>query len=113
MTKQVADWVSLGAAVLFMGLGVIALRYPETAILRLATLGMPGWPVYASAVAEIAAGALLLHRPVRARAAVVLAAVMLAGSVLSLAYREPGTALEGLSLVALALAVLLLDKLRD
>jgi hypothetical protein len=110
--NQFAGWVTLGAAVLFMGLGILALRDSETAILRLATLGVPGWPVYVAAGVEIVAGGLLLHRPARTGAALMLAALMLAGSILSLAYREPESALEGLGLVALAVVVWLFERLR-
>jgi uncharacterized membrane protein HdeD (DUF308 family) len=112
VTSQLAEWVSLGAAVLFTGLGILALRYPETAILRLATLGIPGWPVYAMGVLEIAAGGILLYRPARIPAAAVLAVTAVVGSALSMAYREPGSALEGFGLAVLALAVLLLEKSR-
>ncbi len=112
VTGQLAEWVSLGSAALFVGMGFLALRYPETAILRLATLGVPGWLVYASGAVEIAAGGMLLHRPARTAAAVVLAIATLAGCLVSLAYREPGSALEGFGLAVLAVAVILLEKNR-
>lgn len=111
-TTQLAEWISLGAAVLFVGVGILALKYPETAILRLATLGVPGWPVYLAAVVEVAAGGMLLYRPARIGAAIVLAVATLAGAGLSLAYREPGAALEGFGLAVLAIVVLTLEKLR-
>ena len=60
-----ADWLSLAAAVLFTGLGLLTIRSAETLILRLATLGMPAWPAYAAGGLEIAAALLLLHRPAR------------------------------------------------
>jgi len=112
VTGQLAEWVSLGAAVLFVGVGVLALRYPETAILRLATLGVPGGLAYAAGAVEMVAGGMLLHRPARAPAAAALAVAALAGVALSLAYREPGSALEGVGLAVLAIAVLVLDKTR-
>lgn len=111
-TTQLAEWVSLGAAVLFVGVGILALKYPETAILRLATLGVPGWPVYLAGTAEVVAGGMLLYRPARVGAAIVLAVATLAGAGLSLAYREPGTALEAFGLGILAIVVLILEKLR-
>jgi len=107
-----AEWVSLGAAVLFVGVGLLAFRYPDTAILRLATLGMPGWPVYVAGAVEIIAGVMLLHRPARSAAAIVLALATLGGAGLSLAYRETGPALEGLGMAVLAIAVLVLEKVR-
>jgi hypothetical protein len=42
----------------------------------------------------------------------VLAVTAVVGSALSMAYREPGSALEGFGLAVLALAVLLLEKSR-
>lgn len=112
-TAQLAEWVALGAAVLFAGVGILVLRYPETAILRLAALGMPAWPVYVAGVAVVAAGALLLHRPARTAAGLALAAATLAGAALSMAYRDATTALEWLGLAVLAAVVLLLERLRS
>jgi len=112
-TTRLAEWISLGAAVLFVGVGILALKYPETAILRLATLGVPGWPVYLAGIAEIVAGGMLLYRPARVGAAIVLAIATLAGAGLSMAYREGGTALEGLGLAVLACIVLVLERRRS
>ena len=108
-----ADWLSLAAAVLFAGLGLLTIRSAEALILRLATLGLPAWPAYAAAGLEILAALLLLHRPARLAAALLLVVLCLAGVVLNLAYREAGDALETLVLAALPAAVAVMERRRD
>lgn len=108
-----ADWVVLGAAALFMAAGMLTVRYPETAILRLAAFGLPAWPAYVAGIVEMVAGALLLHGRARPWAAVVLIAVSLAALSLNFAYREPRSALEALGLMVLAVVVVLLEKKRS
>ena len=107
---RLSDWVVLVAAALFMAVGVLILRYPETPILRLAALGLPAWPVYVAAVVEIVAGIALFHGPLRAVAALVLMAVSLAAAVLNFAYREPQSAVEALGLAVLAVLVLAITR---
>jgi uncharacterized membrane protein YphA (DoxX/SURF4 family) len=108
-----ADWVVLGAAALFMAAGMLTVRYPETAILRLAAFGLPAWPAYVAGIIEIVAGALLLHGRARPWAAVVLIAVSTAALTLNFAYREPRSALEALGLMVLAVVVVLLERRRS
>lgn len=108
-----ADWVALGATAVFVAAGVVLLRYPETAILRLAALGIPPWPVYLAGLVEITAGALLLHRPARPSAALVLALVSLAGAILNFAYRQPQSALEATALAVLAGALIVVERNRS
>lgn len=107
-----ADWTSLAAAALFAGVGMLTIRHPETDILRLAALGLPAWPAYGAAGIEIAAAGLLLHRPARVPAALVLAVLSLGGVGLCLAYRESASALEALGLAVLAAVVLILERRR-
>lgn len=107
-----ADWLILATAALFMAVGLLTIRYPETVILRLAALGLPPWPAYAAGVTDIAAGALLLNGRARPFAAMVLVPLSLAEALLNLAYREPRSAMEAFGLALLAGIVFALGRRR-
>jgi uncharacterized protein YjeT (DUF2065 family) len=109
---SLADWLSLAAGLTLVAVGVVLVWRPETAILRLATLGLPGWPVYAIAGVQIVAGASLPFRSTRRAAALVLVLLGLGRGAVELTYRDTDAALEALAQALLAAAVLALGTRR-
>ena len=89
---SLADWLSLAAGLTLVAVGVVLVWRPETAILRLATLGLPGWPVYAIAGVQIVAGASLPFRSTRRAAALVLVLLGLGRGAVELTYRDTDAA---------------------
>lgn len=105
-SRTLADWLSLAAGLALAAVGVVVILRPETAILRLATLGFSGWLVYAIGAVQIAAGAALPFRPTRRAAAVVLVIMGFGRGMAELAYRDTDAALEAMAQTVLAAAVL-------
>ena len=102
---SLADWLSLAAGLTLVAVGVVL-------VWRLATLGLPGWPVYAIAGVQIVAGASLPFRSTRRAAALVLVLLGLGRGAVELTYRDTDAALEALAQALLAAAVLALGTRR-
>lgn len=111
--RTLADWLSLAAGLALAAVGVVVILRPETAILRLATLGFSGWPVYAIGAIQIAAGVALPFRSSRRAAAVVLVLMGFGRGLVELAYRDTDAALEALAQAVLAAAILGLSARRS
>jgi uncharacterized membrane protein len=105
-TRDLADWLALAAGLALLVVGVVLIWRPDTAILRLATLGLPGWPVYVAGAAQVVSGAALPFRRTRRAAALVLVLMALARGLVDITYRDTDAALEALAQAVLAGAVL-------
>lgn len=104
--RDLGDWLALAAGIALLFVGLVLIWRPDTAILRLATLGFPGWPVYLAGVAQVIAGAALPLRSTRRRAAIVLIILGVGRTLVELAYRDTEAAVEALAQAALAAAIL-------
>jgi hypothetical protein len=104
--RDLADWLSLAAGLALLFVGVVLIWRPDTAILRMATLGLPVWPVYVAGAAQVVSGAALPFRSTRRAAALVLVLMGLARGLVEITYRDVDAALEALAQAVLAGAVL-------
>lgn len=109
MPKTGIDWLALGAAILFATMAMSLLLGSESAVLKLAVLGLPAWLATAIGVLQFGCAVLLLSAHLRIRAAAILGVLGCGQLMLDILYRDIGAAYQSGGAVIVLAAIVWLE----
>jgi hypothetical protein len=110
--RRASDWLALATAVLFAVDSAGLLAQPETTVLRLAVLGLPGAAAYALAIVQLTLATLLIWPATRFGGALGLAVIAAVTLVTHWVYRDTGAAGLAAGQLLVVVSVLLTARRR-
>jgi hypothetical protein len=110
--RRASDWLALATAGLFAVDSAGLLAQPETAVLRLAVLGIPGAAAYAIAIVQLGLATLLIWPATRLVGALGLTVIAAVTLVTHWVYRDTGAAGLAAGQLLVVVSVLLTARRR-